>query len=174
MKARTNSIIEGATTTVAAASLAGALGYAVTVLISGFYDLPIVPGLAAAAIAFTGTRAALKRIDPRFGATNGGSLKAAAYPQLALSDFLVVGAPVRPMVSAEDQSMDEPLLLDDVLTQVGPGSRVTQLFGQRGQPSAGELTMRIDRHLKARPHEEGPDESAAMFDALNRLRGSLR
>lgn len=174
MKARTYSIIEGATTTVAAASLAGALGYAVTALIAGFYDLPIVPGLAAAAIAFTGTRAALKRIDPRFGAINGGSLKSAAYSELDLSDFLDVGALVTPMVSAEDQPMDELLLLDDVLVQVGPGSRVTQLFGQGEQPSAGELAMQIDRHLKARSHEEGPDESAAMFEALGKLRGSLR
>ena len=174
MKARTNSTIEGAAATVAAASFAGALGYAVTALVAGFYDLPIVPGLAAAAIAFTGTRAVLKRIDPRFGAVNGGSLKAAAHPQLNLSDFLDVGAPVTPMVSGEDQPKDEPLLLDDVLAQVGPGSRVTQLFGQGEQPSAGELAMRIDRHHKARSHEEGPDESAAMFDALSQLRGSLR
>ena len=140
MRATTITRIEGVAEVFAAASLAGALGYAVTAFMAGFSDLPIAFGLAASAIAFTAVLAALKRIDPPIA----------------------------------DMAIEEPLLLDDRLAEVGPESRVVQMFERRQQPNAGELAERIDRHLAARPQVESADDSAALFDALNQLRGNLR
>lgn len=65
---------------------------------------------------------------------------------------------------------------DDQLPVVGPESRVVQLFGAPAQATAGELAVRIDRHLARRddPPAAAPDASDKLFDALNQLRSSLR
>jgi len=68
------------------------------------------------------------------------------------------------------------LLLDDVLAQLGPDSRVVRLFDAAAMPTPGELRARIDRHLdssNARPAPH-PDASQALHDALAELRRSLR
>ncbi|MGH6658600.1 MAG: hypothetical protein ACREBP_01435 [Sphingomicrobium sp.] len=143
MKATTITRIEGAADLVAAASLAAALGYAVTALAVGLVGFSILPGLAASAIGFAGVRSALKTIDRQTG----------------------IAAPVISEV---------PLLLDDALPQVGPASRVVQLFERQKQPTAGELAARIDRHFAARPQTEAADDSASLLDALIQLRGNLR
>jgi len=69
------------------------------------------------------------------------------------------------------------LVLDDVLAELRPDSRVVQLFDPARMPTAGELKSRIDRHLRqgrgAAPQEPQPDASQALYDALADLRRSL-
>lgn len=70
----------------------------------------------------------------------------------------------------------EPLELDVALPELGPGARVVQLFGTPPQATAGELALRIDRHLARREPApaDAPDSTSDLFDALHQLRQSLR
>lgn len=71
--------------------------------------------------------------------------------------------------------VEQPLELDDVLHEIGPGARVVRLFDPAAMPSPGELRARIDRHLgNERPSAAAPDASEALIEALTQLRRSLR
>jgi hypothetical protein len=73
------------------------------------------------------------------------------------------------------QSAQEPLLLDDVLEQLDPASRVVRLFDAASMPTAGELKSRIDRHLDGQVSPaQAADAAQALHDALAELRRSLR
>jgi len=66
----------------------------------------------------------------------------------------------------------EPLLLDDILAELGPDSRVVRLFDPEAMPTPGQLKSRIDSHLE--PGQEYPDAGQALHDALADLRRSIR
>lgn len=71
------------------------------------------------------------------------------------------------------ESAEEPLVLDDILDQLSPDSRVVRLFDPAAMPTPAQLKSRIDRHLDgAAP--EAPDASQALHDALAELRRSIR
>lgn len=67
-----------------------------------------------------------------------------------------------PQFEAHDLEIEEPseLLLDDMLIQAGPNSRVVRLFDRTGMPAS--------------PDSDHPDASQALHDALAKLRHSLR
>lgn len=149
------------------AAAAALLGAAVAFAGSAVADLnAAVVGLAAFVAAFF----LLRRVSP-------GEV-AYVLPPLALPDsdagpdeLLLTGemALSRPAVSNDE------LILDDVLAELGPESRVVRLFEQRQVPTAGELQAGIDRHLRAsRSAFLPPDASQALSDALAELRRSLR
>jgi hypothetical protein len=70
---------------------------------------------------------------------------------------------------------EEPLVLDDVLAELEPDSRVVRLFDPAAMPTAGELDRRIQRHLvRGAPPAPPHDASQALHDALAELRKSLR
>jgi hypothetical protein len=69
---------------------------------------------------------------------------------------------------------EEPLLLDDILAQLGPDSRVVRLFDPDAMPTPGQLKSRIERHLEPGGHPEIPDAGQALHDALDELRRSIR
>jgi hypothetical protein len=70
---------------------------------------------------------------------------------------------------------DDPLVLDDILTELGPDSRVVRLFDRKAMPTPGQLKSRIDDHLGQVPPTAGAsDASQALSDALAELRRSLR
>lgn len=71
-------------------------------------------------------------------------------------------------------SSDE-LLLEDVLADVRPDSRVVRLFDSSRFPTAGELQARIDDHLHSavRPIPAA-DATQELHEALDALRRSLR
>lgn len=72
-------------------------------------------------------------------------------------------------------SSEEPLVLDDVLAELGPDSRVVRLFDPAAMPTAGQLNERIERHLeRGAPPAPPQDASQALHDALAELRRSLR
>lgn len=71
-----------------------------------------------------------------------------------------------------EQTSDE-LLLDDVLAELGPDSRVVRLFDPASMPTPGELRARIDRHLNGGRPGPPADASQALHDALAELRRAL-
>jgi hypothetical protein len=71
--------------------------------------------------------------------------------------------------------VEEPLVLDDILAQIGPGARVIRMFDPKKMPSPGQLKSRIDSHLEQRTSPSQPtDASQALSEALAELRRSLR
>ena len=76
---------------------------------------------------------------------------------------------------AAGERAPEPLVLDDILAEIAPGSRVVRLFDRAAMPAPGQLNARIDRHLAGEPSSSGSaDASQALYDALAELRRSLR
>lgn len=70
---------------------------------------------------------------------------------------------------------EEPLVLDDVLAELGPGSRVVRLFDPAAMPTPGQLNDCIERHLeRGAPPAPPQDASQALHDALAELRRTLR
>jgi hypothetical protein len=70
---------------------------------------------------------------------------------------------------------DEALLLEDVLAEIAPDSRVVRLFDPSAMPSPGALRDRIDRQTRGGLSQPPPpDASDALFAALAELRRSLR
>lgn len=70
---------------------------------------------------------------------------------------------------------EEPLVLDDILGELMPDSRVVRLFDPAAMPTAGELNDRIQQHLvRGAPRAPLQDASQALHDALAELRRSLR
>ena len=65
------------------------------------------------------------------------------------------------------------LLLEDVLAELRPDSRVIRLFDPAAMPTAGELHSQIERHLNQR-NQEHSGAAQALNDALADLRRSLR
>ena len=74
----------------------------------------------------------------------------------------------------------EELMLDDILAELEPDSRVVRLFDPAAIPTPGQLNARIERHLGegtspiAPPDASPADASQALYDALAELRRSLR
>ena len=69
----------------------------------------------------------------------------------------------------------EELLLDDILAEMGPDSRVVRLFDPDAMPTPAQLNARIERHLSGDSASNGPpDASQELYDALAELRRSLR
>ena len=72
------------------------------------------------------------------------------------------------------RATDEALVLDDILAELGPDSRVVRLFDPAAMPTAGQLKARIDRHLAGEASAaSASDASAALHEALADLRRSL-
>jgi hypothetical protein len=81
----------------------------------------------------------------------------------------------KPSEAWMEGSLSEPLLLDDVLSELAPDSRVVRLFDPAAMPTAGELKSRIDRHLDGQAYDRPSEEAVqALHDALAELRRSLR
>ena len=102
------------------------------------------------------------------------------------SDELLLTERVSPeeLVLTDADRVDAPLVLDDILAELGPDSRVVRLFDRRAMtaaPTRGQLQSRIADHLRdeAAPytpsHGHAPsDASQALSAALAELRRSLR
>jgi hypothetical protein len=75
----------------------------------------------------------------------------------------------------EPAASGEPLVLDDILAELGPDARVVRLFDRKAVPTPGQLRLRIDGHLaQVPPSADASDASQALSDALAELRRSLR
>lgn len=150
--------------------LAAAAGFACFKLLGGSLgELQLAVSCASAAVlAYLLSRRILGR---RFGAPE---FALAAFDAVELEPFepdeLVLTDADRVVAEAE-----EPLVLDDILAEIGPDSRVVRLFDRKAMPTPGHLSSRIDDHLGQRQSPPpAPDASQALFDALAELRRSLR
>lgn len=134
-------------------------------------SLSWVASAAAALAALCGTLTALRAVRPgaqRYRISDFGLPDITLPPEeLVLSDEHRADAAPAP-ATAE-------LILDDVLAELAPDSRVVRLFDRAAMPTPGELSARIDRHLNAaRRPASSPDASDALHEALSDLRRSLR
>lgn len=69
----------------------------------------------------------------------------------------------------------DPLLLDDILAELGPDSRVVRLFDPASMPTAGDLRLRIEKHLDGEAAAaRSSDAAQALHEALAELRRSIR
>ena len=88
-------------------------------------------------------------------------------------DELILTLEQRLGVESQPAPAETELLLEDVLAELQPDSRVIRLFDPAAVPTAGELHSRIERHLNQRSQEHS-DAAQALNDALADLRRSLR
>jgi hypothetical protein len=86
------------------------------------------------------------------------------------------------LVLTEDDRLRPPttrlpdeLLLDDILAEIDPQSRVVRLFDPATMPTPAQLNARIERHLNQGESSTAPtDASEALYEALAELKRSLR
>jgi hypothetical protein len=153
----TASKLESAAMALASLALAGAVGFAA---LAGSGQISVAAGAAVVAAALCW--AVLTRVGR-------------GVPEFPVTTF-DLGAihVVRPETLELTQVYREPLELDDVLENVGPGARVVRLFDPAAMPSPGELRQRIEHHLGRGTPGASPDASQALIEALTQLRQSLR
>ncbi len=131
-----------------ASALAGAAGFAAFNL--GPPNYQPLGAAVAASLAFLAAYTVLRRIDR----------EPANLPLTAFAS---------PDIEPEPES--DALLLDDVLTSMGPDSRVVRMFGPDRMPTAGQLQARIGRHVGGARDDDAAD---ALHQALAEIRKALR
>jgi hypothetical protein len=161
MDGRTAARIESAVDAAASALFAAAAAYALSAVLAAQTTTAL-----GGALAFAFCFAGLHKIEA-VKAPSGASAERAATP---LTDLLAEAD--RSLL--ERHSKGDELILDDILAEIGPDSRVVRLFDPSAAPTPGQLQARIDRHLDDGTQAAGPpDASQALHDALAELRRSL-
>jgi hypothetical protein len=156
--------------------------------------------LGAAALAYLGCGLLLRAVrpeEPRFdvGHFELGELAQGGLDELLLTEQveLLLTEQVELLLSEQveltltDADRFQPtklhapdeLVLDDILAELGPDSRVVRLFDRAAMPTQmptpGQLNARIERHLgEGSSPTATPDASQALYSALAELRRSLR
>ena len=124
----------------------------------------------ATAIAFAGCFYGLRSIDPGYANFALPAFEVQEFEPVELEELVLTEADRRPELEPS-----EPLVLDDILVEIGPDSRVVRLFDRDAMPTPGQLKDRIDRHLGDVEGASVPqDASQALSEALAELRRSLR
>jgi hypothetical protein len=175
----------------ASATFGAASGYAAYMGLSGLVSLPeraVCAGAAAIvahllcsrslnAIAHRGPQFKVRAFDVREIETDDFADELVLTDDDRLNDELLLTEADR-LTSSDElvlSEADQLLLLDDVLAEIGPDSRVVRLFDRKAMPTPGQLKSRIDDHLgQAAPAAAQSDASQALSDALAELRRSLR
>jgi hypothetical protein len=168
MSATRSQRIEWVVDAAAAILFAGGVGYALVVTVGA-----ATPTAGGSALAFLASLRALRSIAPDH---SGFELPEFEVQQLEfepLDELLLSESDRLDRQSPAEQSGE--LVLDDILEQLGPDSRVVRLFDREAMPTAAQLQARIDRHLVAGGRQApAADASADLYDALAELRQSLR
>ena len=181
--------IETGVERVASTLFGAAVGYAVLVALRGVVSLPelaVCSGAAAivghlfcsrslAAFASKGPQFKVRAFDVReIEMLDEGDELLLTDEDRALDELVLTEAdqlqPNELILSDEDRL----LVLDDVLEEIGPESRVVRLFDRKAMPTPGQLKTRIDDHLGRGSPTAQSDASQALSDALAELRRSLR
>ena len=118
-----------------------------------------------AAVAFGGCLYGLRSIEPE-------------YPDFIVPAFtrqeLAFEEPGELLLTDADRlpapAADDALVLDDILAEIGPDSRVVRLFDREAMPTPAQMKARIDRHLDS---GRAPDAAQELHEALAQLRRSL-
>jgi hypothetical protein len=164
MEARVAERIEGIATLGAAVMFAVAVAYAISRLTASVATIG-----AAAATALFVVLQILRSIEPAERELPLACFEPAELVIEDLNELILTGADR--LDQAPPCDVDDVLVLEDVLTELGDDSRVVRLFDASAMPTPGQLKARIDRHLDQVAH---PYASAALHDALAELRRSLK
>ena len=160
----------------ASALLGAACGYAAHAWFSATAAAPIaaVETAAAALLAYVLSSRLLSAIQPEPPTLSVPIFDVREVEPFEQSELLLTDRADAPAAPAGDEQ-DDALLLDDILAELGPDSRVVRLFDPAAMPSAGELKSRIDRHLDRDSFEaRTADAAQTLHDALAELRRSIR
>ena len=121
-------------------------------------------------MAFTGCLYGLRSIEPEYAEFR--------LPHFEVEQIETVELDELELTTADRltaRNSDDALVLDDILAEIGPDSRVVRLFDRDAMPTPGQLKARIDRHLDDSDGASVPrDASQALNEALAELRRSLR
>jgi hypothetical protein len=163
--------IEAAADQAASAVFAAAAGYASFNLVAP--QNWVAAGATALIAYFLWTRL-LAMVEPSPAPLLLPAFEVAAFDLPPQPEELVLTEEHR-LASPASGAAGEELLLDDVLAELEPDSRVVRLFDPPAMPTPGQLKQRIDRHLEdSSSLASVPDASDALYDALAELRRSLR
>ena len=180
--------IESALESAAAAIFGGCLSYSLFLVAPVLAFDPVPLCLAGFAFGFLAAVRALQVWGrPRYAVQTFAPALLEGEPtdELLLTDRVILMPsrdPVEDLVATIEQRLGvsrraarapDELLLDDVLLEAAPDSRVVRLFDPAAMPTPGELQSRIDRHLEDREQTD-PDAAQSLTDALASLRRSLR
>jgi hypothetical protein len=157
----------------AAALFALACGYAAYVWLSAGVARPVVAAEMAAAIAlaYMLSQRTLNAIQPQLPRLPVPVFDVREVEPIDQTELLLTER----IDPAPSPAADEALLLEDVLAELGPDSRVVHLFDPAAMPTAGELKSRIDRHLDGGASAARTSDAAqALHEALAELRRSIR
>lgn len=162
--------IDQAVTRIASTTFALATGFAVYRWFLPSLAQPMIGAYAAAAGAVAFLLA--DRMQAKFGTKRkypaSVPFQVLEYAPEPLPELLL-SEPYAPASAAAD-----PLVLDDILAELGPDSRVVRLFDRDAMPTPAQLKSRIDAHLgRSAAHAPVPDASQALHDALAELRRSI-
>lgn len=180
MRGRRQERIEAAVDHLAAAALGGAAAFACFEGLKGRLPPPQLATLAAlaGALLYLVSARLLRRVKaptPNFDF----AVFRLSDLELRDADELLLTEQAELVLTDADRLMPAPaapageLVLDDILAELGPDSRVVRLFDRAAMPSPAQLSARIERHLEAGAAPP-PDASHALHEALNELRRSLR
>lgn len=184
MRGRREERIEEAIDHAAALAFAGAVALAAARLLSGqLAELPLGVVVAASSLVAYGLTAralgGIAAVSPLFDIRTFS----VAELDFAHADELLLTEQVELVLTDADRVQAAPhtdeLLLDDIVAELSPDSRVVRLFDPAAFRMPGQLNDRIVAHLRhSRPQaaapDHGPDASDALHQALNELRRSLR
>src|SRR5215217_741668 len=143
MSAQAIERIETAINRIASALFAAATGYLVVKLLRGVVDPPL-PGVIAAVSAIASYLLcvfALRRVGDRSCRYPMAEFTVLPLEPVALDELVLSDAD---QLQPPSSAADEPLVLDDVLAELGPNSRVVRLFEPSAMPTPGQLKSRID------------------------------
>lgn len=190
MEAGQIDLIEISAERFASALFGAAVGFAVYVALRGLVSLPelaVCAGAAAivahllcsrslVAFASKGPQFKVRAFDVREIETLDESDELLLTDDDRVSDELVLTEADR--LESPDELIlgdeDRLLVLEDVLEEIGPQSRVVRLFDRKAMPTPGQLKTKIDDHLGRGSPAAQSDASQALSDALAELRRSLR
>ena len=170
--------IETVVDRLAAALFAGATAFAVFRFLPTGGRPPWIFPAGAGLIGYLLCAQALGRVRPqdqRFRLADFEPARIEAAPEL---DELLLTEQVELILTDADRlppaAVDE-LLLEDILSEIGPQARVVRLFDPASMPTPGQLNARIEQHLNSGTPPSAPsDASQALYDALTELKRSLR
>jgi hypothetical protein len=184
MDARLIDRIETAMEFAAAALFGGAVVYAAYALVSAGLPQPQLAASAGAAglLAFFACARAMRMVTERkphlpVPVFRVSEIEPIESAELLLTDADRLGPDELVLTDADrlNAQVEDPLVLDDILAEMGPDARVVRLFDRKAMPTPGQLKSRIDDHLsEGAPPAAPSDASQALSDALAELRRSLR
>jgi hypothetical protein len=185
MDARLTNRIETGTETAAAAVLGGSVAYALYTWLGAEVSQPKLDafasgaGLAVFFLCIRAMRMAVRhKRDLTVSIFNVREIEFEDTGELVLTNVDRLDSDEL-LLTEEDrlngQLHDDPLVLDDILAEIGPEARVVRLFDRKAMPTPGQLKSRIDDHIGQAPPRAAPsDASQALSEALAELRRSLR